>query len=170
MNISVFVWSMMTEEKDVLDKILQFLNSKTKKDLIFNVLDLRTVEDSEENYNHPMIVFGSNAAAFMEYLPNSLRFDTYELAGLLPKEGNKKRRTAALKKIEEIANWLDDYEENNNWEKKVELPNKATVSSDSGVGDIQITEQEAESLLKIKELLNGSKIVLTKGDIVIEVQ
>jgi hypothetical protein len=83
---------------------------------------------------------------------------------------NKSYREQAFEKLKDISKRLVQINKQTKEEHQsyVELANGTTVGI--GAGDIQLTQSEVDNLLKIKELLNGCKIVIYKGDIRIEVE
>ena len=85
---------------------------------------------------------------------------------------NKKTRVETFKKLKTIGPELIKHYEmlQHCYQAQVELYGEETVGIGEGVADIQLSQSEIDNLLKIKELLNGCKIVLTKGDIRIEVE
>ena len=83
---------------------------------------------------------------------------------------NKANKFAANKKIEELVKVYKAHKSKET-EKEiafVETKEKITIGEEDT--DIKITKQELEYLEKLKQLLSGSKMVIIKGDLRIEVE
>ena len=96
---------------------------------------------------------------------------TLFLPSLKTLRSNKKSKVDAWWGIKKLA---DDISVSLMKSKPVEDPVQISVEKDNisfGIGaNIEITEQEANYLKKIRDLLGGGKMVITKGDLRIEVE
>jgi len=95
------------------------------------------------------------------------RYDAPKLSRML--SVNEDTDALKMRVMEFIDDIIENFSHKNEEDKMyVEAPNGITVG---GAGaDIQITEEEAIHLKKIKDILGGGKIVIQKGDLRIEVE
>jgi len=172
MKVNVFVWRANKEELELVDKIIQVIQNEVEtEDIDFSLKDVSSFEPNPNNED-PTIVFGSIASAQITSNKIVLYWTLPELSKLEDKIDNKSIRITTFKKLKEIGERLSLYilQTKQKFESHVILDSAYSVGIGEGVADIQLSQSEIDNLLKIKELLNGCKIVLTKGDIRIEVE
>ena len=166
MKVNVFVWKATKKELEIVNSVLKFIATKANVPLNFDTKDLSSF--NVDSIISPTICFGGSA-----YTHSPSSKDTWRLPSILKLENtlpNKEYRAKTFSHLQAIvARLIDLY-------KEIEEPLTTHVETSEGVsvgvglGDIQLTESEVTNLLKIKQLLNGSKIVLVKGDVRIEVE
>ena len=159
-KVAFCIWGANEEERALVDKIAGvFIDTIAKTEVIISVRDLKTYELNEEFDFY--VAFGSLAQKSLEHS----FLAAPSLASMLG--------TEAITYKTETMNILNalwqkiKLEDKSSHTTAVETPEGITVG---GLGaDIIITEKEAEHLKKVKDLLGGGKMVITKGNLRIEV-
>lgn len=164
--INIFAKKITSDDKVVIARIKNYF-IKQLGDIDFKIIDVI-------NYSNPIVEGYSILCGNVDFaLDFGEEYCTIRIAAL-PNLLTKEKNTEALKEFQKIINTYKTFEENqstnntNIQENYVEKNNVKLGNSD--IVDIKITEKEADYLNKIKNLLGGSKIILTKGDIKIEVE
>jgi hypothetical protein len=167
----VYGMGMVKEDLQIVNGIIKAIKKRLDEPIDFEIIDLMSTNDIEVEY--PCIIFGKNV--LMQLDASEKRNDIWifpALSSLKPKEENKERRKEGSQLVLEIAEYLNHGEkeisETTLSEKQEAYVEKEEIKFGK-IKDICITEEEAEYLNKIKNLLNGSKIVIKKGEITIEV-
>jgi len=171
MKIYVYGLSLMKDELKVITGILGGVKKRVEKELEFDIIDLMSNNESEANY--PCIIFGKQVLNQLtipseeEELMDIWMFPS--ITNLVKKDKEATIKTKEM--IEKVATYLNGNTEIK--EVKADEPTTLCVEKKGTtfgiIADIMITEKEAEYLKRIKDLLDGSKIVIKKGDITIEV-
>jgi hypothetical protein len=178
MNVKVMliVSSASKEGIIVAKKVFEVIRGKIAKetlkdlDLVVIVHDVMTHGDIETE--SPCIIFGTSAKNRVKTSASSWMLPPAN--SLVPgKPENDGPRRDGLAAIEVISKELSD--EISALRKKEEDPvemyvEKEGVTVGKTRSNIEITEQEAEYLKRIRDLLDGGKMVITKGDYKIEVE
>lgn len=121
----------------------------------------------------PIIAFGRmayNTASSHKHIDNPNMWMLPELSKLVDTEENRETRMAVGEQIKAIGQELKVWVE-----KQLEAPS-VHVETHEGITiglagtDILITESQADYLKRLKDLLGGGKMVITKGDLRIEVE
>lgn len=168
-TVDVFLFSAEPEEHKVVERIMKFMNNllKDRMDFTYRITDLKYKEPpAPEERAHELISFGDRAADNAPDWTTRLPPPLYLLIG----NQNTETRKQVLEDIQRLArNIYTDYEnEVHKPDAHVETPAGVTVGQTAC--DIEITPEELEYLKELRKLLDGSKIVIIKGDIRIEVE
>jgi hypothetical protein len=117
----------------------------------------------EYDIKDPCILFGNCKYVIEKWDDTILSFQFPSIKELMESEEARKNTKEKLKKIV-----LDLSEDKEEVEKYIETPSGVTVGP---LGcDVLITEHEATYLKNILDILGGGKIIITKGDLKIEVE
>jgi len=166
MPVSVFLWKANEEDFELAKTIMAVIQTYTDVELNIKIDDLSTVEATD--IDSPCVAFGHMANK--QYNCTSINWVLPEISKLRSDPDNKLIREEAFERMGEICQQLTAVAEQKEEETNshVEMSDGVTVGK---VGtDFCISEQEVQYLKQLKELLNGSKIIITKGDIKIEVE
>jgi hypothetical protein len=169
LSLDAYVWKPSDEEMVLVEKMLEYVVSQADVSTHCEVIDLQTYTRKAETAKFT-IAFGDMVfSQLVEDIPDDKLCRLPSLDKLLDTPNNASRRRQALQTLDRVASTLQEAAV------AVETPTASHVELEDGttagkIGtDIQITEQEAEYLKRLKELLGGGKIVVTKGDVKIEV-
>jgi hypothetical protein len=141
------------------------LFKEKNKDLLVTINDTKTL--GEEVYEDPCCVFGEMPLRYCEF-----KNKKWNLPPLSEMRKSKKKNVEKKKEVIELFETISTQE---NFNKKPTVKHKAYVDMNntkvgsSDICDIKIDKKEIEYLNKIKSFLGGGKIVLKKGNTVIEV-
>lgn len=151
MNVLIGYYKLETKgEEELLNKILSYIDSK---DITYNHLDLG-VTQAEDSIDF-CLLFGAKAKM---YLSDYKRL--FIVSSLKEMEINPSLKEATLNTINEFIEEIKLASTN-----KVVIE-KEEVSFGAKNADILITEEEANHLLKLKEILGEfDRIVITKGEL-----
>lgn len=165
MKVNVFVWKASQEQLSLVERIVQVIQDKTNVTIEFQIQDTYSITPSTEDV--PTITFGKMART---QVPNgtSLLYRLPDLRQLEPLPDNKTTRLEVADKLSQIAQRLTQYAEQTEEAVEITVETQGT-SIGVGAGNIQLTQDEIDNLLKIKQLLNGGTVIIKKGDIRIEV-
>ena len=165
-------WGITQEQQKLLEGIRKYtltkLDEKKLEDCDVDIVDAKLYESSE--FDDPVIVFCNHKldnVIFKNHQPN--------YAPPLKELVSGKEKIKKKKEVVEIIERLIDYLLLPEPEPVEEVPPIEAVIEHQGIkvgettGDILISEQEAIHLKKIKDILGGGKLVITKGDLRIEV-
>ena len=162
------VWNVSYDGKELLDKIKEYFISKLNKPIAIIVEDLKrlgSTDYDEDKEVKAVIVFGKTAA---NYLSSHLMVVVPGVEEMMPHcmpwLENKKALMEALNEVAESLNKPPVPPTH------VSLETKEKVSVGLTACDINITKNEVEHVKRIRDILGGGKIVITKGDIKIEVE
>ena len=158
--------------KKIFEVIIDHLSTETRESaaLAGTIHDVITHGDLDTD--KPCIAFGAGAEGNTK--TSSKLWLMPLVSALVPSDDNVDSRREGLKLIKEMAPELDKVILST-VAKANEEPIETFVEKDgvtigqAGV-DIEITEAEAKYLKRIKDLLGGGKMVVTKGDLRIEVE
>lgn len=173
MIISAYGIKLIKEDFEVIKKLSKFLSKEFNEEIEIELKDVIHYENLIISKNE--VLFGSIAyiEAFVKtietkwILPDikSLRKDSSkrkEVSTILKEYINLYKRQSIIPETKEqvIEEEIETFVEKN----------EVKFSTNKSIEGIILTEKEIENLLKLKQLLNGSKIIIRKGDISIEVE
>ena len=164
--IDLLVWKATKEDEEILNSLMLYVQGKLVGPVIYKIIDLSSQEDTGKGI--VTIAFGPQASRFLSGFKES---DVYIFPKpeLLTNNGvNTKRRMEAVVKLDKIAARIHRAQTEKPTKIHLETEEKVTIGKEAC--DINVSEEEAEYLKKLRDLLGGSKIVVTKGDIRIEVE
>jgi hypothetical protein len=165
MPIYLAAWNITKEEHELAERVRKFIINTLPEELRsrdIKIHDLKVYGDLVSD--GPVLLFGTANGQDVSAEPV---FHVCKLKDMLG-EDHLKHKRKVTKKIEELTAYIESSESESKVEKYIETPEGITVG---GIGaDIQITEEEANHLKRIKEILGGGKMVITKGDLKIEVE
>lgn len=164
MTVNVFVWKATKEQLELVNRITKVIQDAAPQEIKFNIQDVSSFTPEAGNID-PTITFGKMAQTQIPHGVD-LSWKLPDLKQLEPTEANKQTRVQVATQLKEIASILAKELKTEELTTHVEIQN---TSIGVGLGEIQLTQDEIDSLLKIKQLLNGGTVVLQKGDIRIEV-
>jgi len=167
MPINVFLWKASKEDIVLANKIILAIGSQAGIKLSAKTDDLSVVEAATQ-LETPCLSFGDMANR--QYSTSGSNWVLPDISKLRNIPENTSIRHEAFQKMKEIGEQLvviaeQEREPTNS---HVEMANGVTVGKTCT--DISISKEEASYLKQLKELLGGSKIVITKGDTRIEVE
>ena len=171
MEISLYFWKLKEEETLIVEGIKTFLEKEAEVKINFTSCDLSVLEweDKENDFD---IYFGSMAFSFNK--KKELEEEKYlvlsSLNYLTKKEENQEKRIKSLVSLRKIASYLK--KKNKKESEVVSLVEKQhlKIGSDPLFTDITISPEEIQYLIKLKELLNGGIIILSKGKLSIRIE
>ena len=165
-------WGITPEQQKLLEGIEKYTLTKLEENNLsyeIDIVDPKLYESSE--FNDPVIVFSNHN------LDNvTLKHPTVSYAPHLKELTTGKDK---VEKKKDVVRIIDEFIEYLMVPKPVESiiePVVEAVIEQQGIkfgslfGDILITEQEATHLKKIKDILGGGKMVITKGELKVEVE
>ena len=175
LTIDLVLWKATESDTSLAMKIGSSISSNVVESTInppvIRVSNVSAMEYSEPTTKHSIvIVFGDLARGMLSAQENIYLLPEISRLHAHPKNTESRRQAAEITKI--ICAKIKEM----CLEKSVENKQTEHVETDTGIKvgrsgfDINITEQEAEYLKKIRDLLGGGKIVITKGDLKIEVE
>lgn len=164
--INIFAKKITTEDNKIIERMKTFFSKELKEDTTFNIIDVM-------NHESPIVkdysILCGNIEHIVEFGTELCTIRIASLPNLITKEKNKEAIVEFQKLIDHIKNNNSSGSDNNNIQQNyVEKDNIKVGNND--IVDIQITEKEAEYLKKLKTLLDGSKIIITKGDLKLEIE
>jgi hypothetical protein len=168
MKVNVFVWKASKEQLGLVDRITSVIQQKADLKIEFHIQDMSSFKP-HSNEDIPTITFGKMAKTWVPR-ETTLLWTLPDLKQLEPKEQNKAIRMGVVEDLDVIAAALAHQDEIEEEQVEFTVETKVGVSVGIGVGDIQLTESEAENLLRIKSLLGGGTVIIKKGDIRVEVE
>jgi len=170
-KIAFVTWNMNKEESELLDKIhLYFRGLLEGKTLEIRIDDLKTL--GETSYDYPCMVFGKQA---INYITSSSinNWTLPSLKSMLPEDKfHKQNKLIAFDTLKEVASFLLDSSETTKDEEPTQayVETKERLTVGAGGFDFNMTEDEANHIKKIRDILGGGKMIITKGDLRIEVE
>lgn len=164
--INIFAKKITSDDYKVIERMKKFFSKELGKEIEFNTIDIISYESPlVENYS----ILCGNIDHILEFGTEICTIRIASLPNLINKEKNKEAVVEFKKLINHIKNNNGSSNDSNNIQKiYVEKDNIKVGNND--IVDIQITEKEAEYLKKIKTLLDGSKIIITKGNLKLEIE
>jgi len=164
-ELAFVVWDAGEKERKLLDGIEVYVRKLFKDEKVkIQIDDLKAI--GETSYDIPCIIFGGVADTCAEYKERWLVSD---LKMMLPDhEGFMKHKKSTMDVLTEAVSHLLAAKEPEPISTHLETPEGITVGPDGC--QINITEAEAIHLKNIKDILGGGKMVITKGDLKIEVE
>jgi hypothetical protein len=166
-KVTFYVWTLPLEALGLFERMFTYL-----KAIVPAKLELATVEVSAygsiEHTEGPFIVFGK-ASAFISNKKDLPCLILGDPNIYFPKTGDQDARNDAANKLKLLAEKISQM----STEPIVPTTIHAETADGVTIGpkgtDILIDEREVELVKKIRDLLNCKKIVVTKGDLRIEV-
>lgn len=153
------VWGITKEEKVLLNKIIEHFK-KSISNIITSIVDLKTQEYDESGDVH--VVFGSKISLMLD----CKYFTCPSLSSMMNGVHVIKHKTTTMEMLKQVADYINNFDKVDQ-ETYVETSKGITVGASAT--DIQITKEEAQHLINIRDILGGGKIVIVKGDTRIEV-
>jgi hypothetical protein len=171
--VDIVMWDTREGHEELAGKIYKAITEHASTDEV----DYKSrTRDAKSMYlgtlDSPIIAFGRMAydtASSHKRIDNPNIWMLPELSKLVDTEENRETRIAVGEQIKAIGQELKVWAE-----KQLEAPS-IHVETHEGITiglagtDILITESEADYLKRLKDLLGGSKMVIIKGDLRIEV-
>jgi len=163
-ELAFVVWDVGEKEQKLLYSIEVYVRKLFNGQQVkIHIDDLKTL--GEKNYDIPCVVFGSLADSCAEYKE---RWLVPDLKMMLPNHENfMTHKKTTMDTLLQAATAVLEAKEPEPVTTHVETPEGITVGADGC--QINITEAEATHLKNIKNILGGGKMVITKGDLKIEV-
>jgi hypothetical protein len=162
MIINIFAKKISLDDNKTINKIKNFFNKKNPE-IKFNIIDVITTE-------YPLVEGYSILCGNVDYIVEfGEEIKTIRIKDLKSLSADKEAHKEAGIEFKELLKIIEKpkQEKENKQKNYIEKDN---INVGIGIGDISLTEEEVDNLLKIKKLLDGSKIVITKGDIKLEVE
>ena len=161
-TIAFCTWGASLTEQDLLNNIVRvFMNNIVECKAKRIIVDLKTTEYGE---NHDVCVaFGDNAGRYIKagcLVCPSLR-------QMIEGPNIKQNKTKTWHILNEAAKHLLEV---NDGLKNIHVKTPANITVGPKFTDIVLTPEEAQHLKNIKDLLGGGTMVITKGDMKIEVK
>lgn len=160
--INFYGYKLNKEDEIVMEKMGIFLKKISGKFVHVHPVDVVQFNDTVQ-LDKNGISFGNKIKMFSEGETKWKLPDIKKLHA----DGDEKLRKKAVDTLKIIG------EDIKNCNEKPEIEQESYVEKDGikfgKLQDIQITEEEAEHLKKIRELLGGGTIVIKKGDLILEV-
>lgn len=163
-ELILVVWGPTKEEMNLLENIKKFVFTLCK-DITVSIYDAKSLGPIETD--NSCVAFGKLAAAEIHACYEHRIAPVLDL--MLPSSDDYVSNRQETKDL--LANAIKEIlkaEKEEPTSTYVETPKGITVGTDGC--QINITEQEAEHLKKIKDILGGGRMVITKGDLRIEVE
>lgn len=154
MKIACAGWKLNRDEVDILNNISDYIGKNTKAMMATTDVFRETIR----NFDY-YIAFGD--LAFKEIEEDHV----FSMPAIKKLKATKQE---SMEKLKTIIKEINKIENEKPVQTHVELECGTTIGKEAC--DINISEKEAEHLKTLKALLNGSKMVLVKGDIRIEVE
>lgn len=174
MLITFYGMDIDKEGKEIINKIISFIQKDESREYKTSIVDVKSIDP--ERIDYPAIIFGQVAKRLIEIDESLPHWTLPPLESLLTNKENKESRERAFEELKEIKEFIKKYSLEDHLDAEDQLAEEqdySYVEKDSvkfgDFGDINITEREAEHLKKIKDILGGGKIVIRKGDLVLEV-
>lgn len=171
-QIDAYGIQLTKEDIKLIEKILDTIKKNYTGTISSNIIDIGIEEYSA---TPRALIFGRFVEEQMaEKIEDSRVWVFPDVKKLHKKPENKEQRDIATTRIqsviEDLAYEIIEEEVVEEEKEETELYVEKNGTTFGKIADICITEKEAEYLRKIKDLLAGSKIVIKKGDITIEVE
>ena len=159
------VWGANKKETELIEGIKKYTeNLFGDQEVEITVDDLKTL--GEKTYETPCVIFGGVARSGANYQSGWL---VPSLNMMLPEQdGYIKYKKKTMDTLAQAVAYILTAKKPEPTTTCVETPEGITVGPDGC--QINITEAEAAHLKKIKEILGGGKMIITKGDVKIEVE
>jgi len=170
------------EDISLVNKLIETIKKNYTGTIELEIIDIGTMEIEQQEYKPK-----SHALIFGKFIEEQVisHIENYnvttwgfpDIKKLHKKPENEASRSLATERIKYIIESLvysvvdkvtDVLAEDTKEETEVVVKKNETTFGK--IADICITEKEAEYLKRVKDLLGGSKIVIKKGDITIEVE
>ena len=166
-------WGITPEQQKLLEGIEKYTLSKLEEnnliDYEIDIVDPKLYESSE--FNDPVILFSSHNLDNVTF-KNPTVSQAPPLKELTTGRDKVEKKKEVVKIIDEFIEYLiiPRPTESIIEESKVEtVIEKDNITFGLTSGDILITEDEAKHLKKIKDILGGGKMIITKGELRIEI-
>jgi len=167
MKLPFFIWKKDEETPGLVERITSTIERLANLSIEPDIWEVSTYGDniSVEGIG---IAFGELAYRNVLDKPNLEVWLLPPQDKLLTDSGDTSSREAAYEVVQEIAYSLKNAERAEKISIHAETPEGATVGQENT--NIQITPEELDFARKLKELLKGCKMVITKGDLEIKVE
>jgi len=161
-TIAFCTWGASLTEQDLLKKIIEVFKSDIfKHEANIVTVDLKSMEYDERH--DICVAFGDNAGRYIKagclVCPS--------LKQMIEGPNTKQNKTRTWHRLNEAANLLSKVEVKT---KNIHVKTPANITVGPKFTDIVLTPEEAQHLKNIKDLLGGGTMVITKGDMKIEVK
>jgi hypothetical protein len=164
-NIEFYGYKLTKDDISIMEKMESFLKQASGKTVIVHPIDVLQY-DQPINLSPNGVSFGTQLKRFSN---GNCNWQLPDIKKLYP-NGDQKLRKEAMNILQSLANHIKQNEEDLQPKEEQEIYVEKNGIKFGELGQIQITEKEAEHLRNIKEILGGVKIVIKKGDITIEVE
>ena len=166
--INIFAKKITSNDLKVIERIKAYFIKQLGENIKFEIIDvINHPSPIVENYS----ILCGNIDYLLEFHNEIYTIKVASLDTILSKEKAHFALGEFNKLIQTYNSNKDNKIENNNFAAQQNYIEKNKIKlGNTSICDIKITEKEAEYLKKIKDLLDGSKIIITKGDLKLEIQ
>lgn len=168
--IDLMAWGLRENQEELANKIFQAIAGHAAIENVeyaSRITDAKRYEPLPEDRVRPRVAFGD--LAYRSITGNDPKWMLPELSKLVANKENIAARAAAAEQIKTIGQELKVYVEKLLAAAQIHIETPEGITIGLANTDIMITESEADYLKRLKDLLGGSKMVITKGDLRIEV-
>lgn len=162
MSTKIYVWKVPKELHKTLEGIATFVSNGIGEEV--KVDDLSCMEEC--NCDN-VLYFGGNVSRYINQAKHKNQWEFPDIEVLTNTDENKITRKVAFDKLKAVIEYISQHKTE---DKKVFIEMPSGVTFGRIDANILISEQEATYLKQIRNLLGGGKMVITKGDIRIEVE
>jgi hypothetical protein len=154
----IFIFPTLDEKQQkLLTNIYDWIKTKTDEEIIlWDVF----FEEREIDPEDVLIVFGDRA---YNQIKKDVENKIFKAKSFQKMISDPEYKRDTLKILQEALEWLEMQED------KELVVSKGDVTVGLG-GQIQLTEKEIEYLVNLKEILGGGDILITKGDLTLEIK
>jgi hypothetical protein len=173
-KVNFFLWKATKEDLVTAKKIADILVSRCSTlsngaiKVEANIQDLYSYSAGEEEIEDPTIVFGTTCRGQVQVTNSDLCWQLPPIGSLTDRK-NEKVRQDSYNELLKIASAIYGHYSKSDEKINSHVETKEGVTIGLSGTDIKLTKDEIDNLLKIKELVGGGKMVITKGSIRIEV-
>ena len=169
-NVIFFVWESNTETIDLLAKMTGVLERLLKDIKIeTSVVDVRS--HSIPTYTEEGIGIALGEVAY-KTICSVNNIDPWQFPSqdaLLNEDDGIEARKEARALLEQIAEKIINKKEKLKKSVYVETKDGHKIGRNLSALDVELTDEELRTICKLKEMLKGSKVIITKGELKIEV-
>jgi calcineurin-like phosphoesterase family protein len=154
----VFIFPTLDKkQQELLTNICDWIKTKTNEEIVlWDVF----FEEREINPEDVLIVFGDRA---YNQIKKDVENKIFKAKSFQKMISDPECKRDTLKTLQEALEWLETQKD------KELVVSKGDVTIGFG-GQIQLTEKEVEYLVNLKEILGGGDILITKGDLTLEIK
>jgi hypothetical protein len=170
-KMSFYAWGVTKEAEDLIGRMAKAIQSMipANHQVETRIVDVASYGDVEHSEGWGL-VFGTKTLQHVSYKNRDKVIVTHHLERLLPSENNQQYRAEATAALRLLAEKLKEGQASTEEEVKTYVLTKEGVTVGEKDTDIEISEKTLVYLKKIKDFLDGSKVVITKGNIRVEVE